>query len=248
MKKILLLIILIIFVNSCNNGSSDEICINTPEGLLIPLYKEDATLWNIVINLNAFHTTAIVNPDNGPGLAVDPFYQDVINKLILNGKTPIGYIYTNYGNRNIGDVKADIDKWLTFYPNIKGFFFDEVSDSIDKFSYYQEIYLYTKQKGNYLVFFNVGTFPAIEYFSIADNIVVYEGDATGFNKELCNLFPEKSSFIVYNADINIMIDLMRNSSCLYKYITDDTLPDPYDSLPSYIYEEANESKNINVCL
>jgi hypothetical protein len=35
---------------------------------------------------------------------------------------------------------------------------------------------------------------------------------------------------------------METTSCAYKYLTDDTLPNPYDTLPTYIDDEAEKSK------
>ncbi len=230
------------FEETLPDEEENYICEDSPEGLLIPLYSYDATLWDKVINLDAYDVVAIVNPNSGVGDYVDPFYEEVINQLVENGKTPIGYVYTSYGSRNIDEVKAEIDKWIEYYPNIKGFFLDEVSSGIEDYSYYEELYIYIKSKGDYLVFLNAGTYPNEAYFSIADNIVIYENNPTYFDKSLCDNFPEKSSFIIYDADINIMADLMETTSCAYKYLTDDVLPNPYDTLPTYIDEEAELSK------
>jgi hypothetical protein len=222
-------------------NTEETTCSDAPETLLIPLYSYDADLWEKVINLDA-SVVAIVNPNSGVGDTVDPFYEEVINDLINNGKIPIGYVHTSYGDRDIEEVKAEVDQWLEFYPNIKGFFIDEASSSAEDLAYYEELYNYIKSKGAYLVYLNAGTFPNEAYFNIADNIVIYENDPTYFDPNLCDMYPEKSSFIIYGADEETMKELMENSSCSNKYVTDDTLPNPYDSLPTYIDLEAEESK------
>ena len=222
--------------------------VDKPEGLLITLYREESSVWEKVVNLDAYDIIAVVNPDNGPGDTVSPLYQEVVSDLVANVKTPIGYIHTDYGNRSIDEIKAEIDKWIELYPEIKGFFLDTVSDNKTHFDFYKEIYDYIKSKGNYIVVLNIGTYPDESYFEIADNIVIYEGEPNDFDSSLCNNYPEKSSLIIYNADENTMTDLMQNSSCSYKYITDDTLPNPYDTLPSYIDREAELSKYDNICI
>jgi len=228
-----------------NTDTTDgSTCTDAPETLIIPLYSYDSDLWDKVINLDAYNVVAIVNPNSGVGDTVDPFYQDVIDRLVENQKTPIGYVYTTYGDRDIEEVKAEIDKWLEYYPNIKGFFLDEASSDIEDLAYYEEVYNYIKSKGNYLVVLNAGTYPDESYFNVADNIVIYENNPEYFDPSLCDLHPEKSSFIIYDADVNTMTELMQNSSCTFKYLTDDVLPNPYDSLPTYIDEEAELSKGV----
>ena len=241
MKKVIFFFffLLTIFFFSCQGGGILIISPQDNRNLLVPLYKEDATLWDKLIGLNLDGLIAVVNPDNGVGTTKSTFYEDVINRLIIANKKPIGYVPTNYGSRNIDDVRAEIDRWLSFYPNIEGFFIDEVAGTPDKYTYYQSIYQYIKYKDNNLfVVFNVGAYPDESYFYIADNIVVYEGNITGLDKTLCDTHPDISSIIVYNATETQMEDIIQNTSCQYVYITDDTEPNPYDTLPSYIDNEA----------
>ena len=235
MKKLIFVFSFLFFIFSCVKDGTVVVNEYTENrNLIIPLYKEDSNLWDKVISLDIDNLIAVVNPDNGVGTAKSSFYEDVINRLILANKKPIGYIYTDYGTRDINEVKDEIDRWISFYPNIEGFFIDEVSGTPDKYDYYEEIYLYIQSKGNYFTVFNVGAYPDESYFYIADNIVVYEGDKTGLDYTICNFHPSQSSIIVYNASQTDMEDIIKNTSCKYVYITDDTLPTPYDNLPSYI--------------
>ena len=84
---------------------------------------------------------------------------------------------------------------------------------------------------------NVGSFPDFGYFNIADNIVVYEGNVSNLDIYVCDAFPNQSSIIVYGADENDMVDIIQNTHCKYVYITDDNLPNPYDTLPGYLDTE-----------
>jgi len=230
--------------NSDDNSDEDIniVVIKEHRNMLLPLYLEDEDTWNEVINLDMPDLIAVVNPDNGAGYQVSPVYEKVIPDLVASGKLPVGYIPTNYGNRDINDVKDEIDRWLELYPDIKGFFLDEVSDKSSEFPYYEEITNYIKSLGDFYIVLNVGTYPAEEYFSIADNIVVYE-DLYPFDYTVCDNHPDQSSIIVYGVNESLMYEIIKNTKCKYVFITDDNLPNPYDSLPTYLNTEIELLKN-----
>ncbi|RUM59307.1 MAG: hypothetical protein DSY59_04725, partial [Persephonella sp.] len=119
---------------------------------------------------------------------------------------------------------------------------DEVSGSINDYQYYEEIFFYIKSKGDFLTVLNVGSYPNESYFNIADNIVVYEGDVINLKMYVCDSYPSKSSIIVYNGTETDMKNIIKNSNCNYVYITDDNLPNPYDTLPTYIDIEVETIK------
>jgi hypothetical protein len=50
---------------------------------------------------------AIMNPDRGPGLAVNSDYVYAVTHLQAAGGMVIGYVPTGYGSRSISDVMAD---------------------------------------------------------------------------------------------------------------------------------------------
>ena len=82
-----------------------------------------------------------------------------MNALKYNIAT-IGYVHTSYGDRNISNVKSDIDEWADHWVmyGISGIFLDEMSHEGDKLPYYEEIYAYVLGKsGLKEVFGNPGT-------------------------------------------------------------------------------------------
>lgn len=107
-------------------------------GLIVPMYvyPHNGATWNpawedmIAISRDfgdLMDVLAIVNPNSGPGTAVDVAYARGIRKLQGGKATAIGYVPTGYGARTAAAIKADIDKWMALYPFVEGFFFDEVS-------------------------------------------------------------------------------------------------------------------------
>ena len=209
---------------------------NENRGLIVPVYFYNLSEWDKVADADA-DEIAIINPSNGPGNDVDDNYVQFIDKLVSNGKKPVGYVYTKWGARDIDEVEDDIDTWLGFYPNIKGFFIDEVTADANGLDYYKRLTDYIRSKGDYYIVLNPGTTPNPAYFDIADNVVVYENNATSLVSNPCESYSDKSSIIVYGADENRMEEILNNYHCRYVYVTDDNQPNPYDSLPTYFDRE-----------
>ncbi|MEO1927162.1 MAG: spherulation-specific family 4 protein [Nautiliaceae bacterium] len=98
-----------------------------------------------------------------------------------------------------------------------------------------------KSKGDYFIVLNPGIIPDKNYFDIADNIVVLENNISAVNEVNCS-YSDKSSIIVYGAQEFQMEEIVKKYNCEYVYVTDDSLPNPYDTLPSYFEEEINALK------
>ena len=221
--------------------AKDALIIDTKKSIIIPVYfySDDTNKWQKVINIDIDDAVVIVNPFNGAGSEVDTNYVNFINNLINHSKKVIGYVHTKWGKRDIELVKNDIDMWISLYPNIEGFFIDEVSDSATKIDYYKKLYNYIKSKKNYFIVLNVGTMPDENYFSIADNIVVYEGDIKNLPNKACESYAYKSSIIVYGANEDKMKEIISTKHCKYIYVTDNNNSMPYELLPSFFDEEIN---------
>ncbi|WP_456480021.1 spherulation-specific family 4 protein [Nautilia sp.] len=237
MKFLKILVLAVVFWGCGTNATAKG-----GGGIILPAYFYNQEIWDEVINApGETGFLVIVNPDSGPGLREDPHYTSIIGALKESGKKPVGYVYTKWGERELNETKADIDKWIKFYPLIQGFFIDEAASGADKISYYETLYEYIKSKGDYFIVLNPGTRCDSLYYNIADTIVVYEGEVGSFNPAVCSDNPEKDSVIIYGADEDEMKKVI-NAGCGYFYVTDDDGSNPYDSLPGYFYEEIEELK------
>jgi len=223
---------------SCGDSSSNS---NNPASgnpnkftsYIIPLYSYPVgkyqSEWEKLYNLSTSKIVyVIINPNNGPGNTTDANYVDAINKLKAKGFYVIGYVYTSYGKRSLSTVTKDINKWLSLYgtDNIAGFFIDEVSNNIKKYSYYNSIYTYVNSKGK-LVILNPGTNVDLKFFNISDKIVVFESSVTDFEAFQYNNYSSINSDRVCTIVLSSPTDkvsfvkdkmLKNNSSC--GYITD----------------------------
>lgn len=168
------------------------------------------------------HFYIIINPNNGPRNTSDPTgfnggFCQVYNNTdyiphgcnrdwtthmaAINGLSnaqTIGYVYTNYGQRPLEEVKADILEWSQWHKeptweagkevdiSIHGLWFDEVGASSGNTSIYLELIQYANEtfnakgskRGRYSVVLNSGpvTDPSYEaeLFSMSSAVVTKE--------------------------------------------------------------------------
>jgi len=190
-------------------------------------------------------TTAILNPDNGPGKTADPAYIAAIEKVHAAGGRVIGYVYTSYAKRSLSQVVTDINTYVSLYK-VDGFFIDNMtSDGVTShLQYYQSIYNYIKGlSASFSVTANPGTNIPESYASLpaADQFVVFEDTA----KHYASYEPEPwqagypaSRFVhmVYSASQSQVAGIVQYASkhgAGSVYVTSLGLPNPYKALPSY---------------
>ena len=214
---------------------------------------------------------AIMNPASGPGAAANSDYQYAVGALQTAGGLVIGYVPTGYGSRSAADVTADVASYIAWY-GVDGIFLDEMGNQLGGLDYVA-LYAAIKALGAELhVVGNPGSpFAQVEALvPAADTLVIFEGP-------LQNVDPNGASFRNYpgkgpyaglplwfnNYDssqfANIVYDVgspfkmfaalvkavIHNAS--YVYLTDDALPNPYDTLPTYWTQEVEVIEFLN-CL
>ena len=148
---------------------------NRPEEvrMLVPAYFDPpSATWKKALSAPD-QTILIVNPDNGPGASVQPAYTRLITNARAAGHELVGYVYTRYGARPISVVERDIARWTSFY-GVHDVFFDEVSSSSGRLSYYRTLTAYAHAHGSHITVLNPGTVPARGYFSLGAIVVTFE--------------------------------------------------------------------------
>ena len=194
--------------------------------------------------------TAIFNPDKGPlpGPA-DPNYANAMTNLDNAGGKVVGYVYTDYGNRPLATVEGEVSTYIAQYGSlIDGFFLDGASNSPSEIWYYDALYLYIKGLGpSNLVIINPGLQPDQAYLSTptADIFTTYENQNSSYAgatpPSWVQDYPSGVfSNIIYDAPessvlANIELAAQRNVGSIY--MTDRTMPNPFDQLPSYWNQE-----------
>jgi hypothetical protein len=236
--------------------------------ILIPLYSyptwynPSTYTWSeIAAAASKVPIAAIINPNNGPdGGPPNQDYARGLEDLRQAGVTILGYVFTQYGDRPIGEVKQDIALYNDYY-NLNGIFLDEAASSANQLDYYRDIYEYIKTKTNLdLVILNPGTQIEQDYLArpAADIAVIFEDNSQAWIKYqpqsyLSSYEPGHFASLIHSvpdaATMKSHIDRAVARQIGYIYVTDDspTSPDrdPWNSLPSYWQEEIDYIQSLN---
>jgi hypothetical protein len=209
----------------------------TLTGSIVPLYSyPDAPAWKAIVAAKALHpkvtVVAIVNPDNGPGASVDALFSNGIAALIAGQITPIGYVSTGYTARGEPAVKADVDRWHAQYPAVQGIFFDEQSNQVGDEAFYRDVSQYAKSLGYALTVGNPGSGVPSSFLDTVDVMLAYESAGTPALATPTKYAAQRAHFgiIPYGAALEPAYAKAASSSVAYVYITEDTLPNPWDTL------------------
>ena len=195
---------------------------------------------------------AIANPNSGPGSRYDASYASAIATMHADSGRVIGYVWTNYGAVPAATVKSQIDQWYAFYPALDGIFFDGQSNVPGQEPYYLSLYNYVKAKDSAsLVVGNPGTNTIESYLfyngqRVTDVICIFETNV-GFDTWPPPLWAHKYSrdnfyIIAYNTPAGQLVSRVQraaSSNVGWTYVTDATLPNPYDVLPAYFEDYCN---------
>lgn len=214
--------------------------------MLIPLYSDPpSSYWNQVIAANTYHNIdAIINPADGVGNSKQSSYVTGISQLRSAGVGIFGYIYTEYGSRDINAVKNQVDTYQLWY-GVDGIFFDEADNTQAHLSYYVDIYNYVHSKGMSVVSINPGTSTIEGYMNASDNVCVYETspyNTIPYPNWAKNYPASKFCALQYSSTREQMISFVadaKSKNIGYVYVNDDDLPNPWDTVPSYLAEEAS---------
>ena len=105
----------------------------------VPAYFWSSTEWDRMLVSSDELRYVVMNPDSGPGTASYPSFVTKVAAARSQGATVVGYVDTGYGARSLATVKADIDKYRTWY-GLNAFFFDQTPYDCAEIAYYQDIY------------------------------------------------------------------------------------------------------------
>lgn len=150
---------------------------------------------------------------------------------------------TNYAVRDSADVKQDIRRWKSMYsPN--GIFFDEMKYEACSscVRYYSSLNNYAKSLNFTFTVGNPGVDTLPQFANTLDTIMIYEsagaypttanygGWHDSYPKNKWGIFP----YNIQNLNSTLIQDAKQHVGFIY--LTDDNLPNPWDSLPPYLNE------------
>jgi len=255
LKYIFVIITAQIFLSGCGDERSSYYPPLTPIELqmLIPLYShptdQDGELWNsVALAAQKIPITVIfgvIRAEEEPvPTPPDVEYLNGLQQLRNAGVTLLAYVETTNGERPIEDVKTDVKAYSEYY-DIDGIFYDEVSNSFDDFTYYEEVTAYAKSFSTVKEVMLNSSYIGKEYIqqSSAENFIIFEGyyvDWLEFDAaQYTGIAAEKLNVIVNQvSDAETMqssIDSAIERRMGNIYVTDQE----FDLLPSFFAEEVN---------
>jgi hypothetical protein len=213
-------------------------------GTIVPLYSYPGTSpWSAIVAAKKAHPTvpvvAIVNPNNGPGTSVDANYTSGIASLQAAGITVIGYVATGYAGRAESAVQADVAAWRSFYPAVTGIFFDEMDNRAGNEAFYTRQSSYARGQGFTYTVGNPGTDTLASYVGTVDTILIYEKDGLGTLPTWYQSYPASNFGVIpydvtsFSSAAQSFVSNAEADHIGYIYLTDDTMPNPWDTLSSY---------------
>jgi hypothetical protein len=214
--------------------------------MAIPSYfRNSGGLWDKALAEVPPTQIMLINPINGPGEAPQDDFSILAATASARGAKVFGYVSTQYSGRDPALVKEDINRYANWYPSLDGIFLDEVSVFCSVLGYYTDIDRYissfVNSKGaRFTTVLNNGGYPGECYMSAGD-IIVREEKFSVYRNAVppswtFNYSPERFWHIVWQAtqaQMSTAIDISRRRNAGFVYVTNDTLPNPYDTLPTY---------------
>ncbi len=244
-----------------------------PMQLLVPAYfdpTDNLADWNRMIAAarSGVPITAIMNPNSGPGDAIDPSYVRVLKRFRAAGGKVLGYVPSGYTGHDVypdGSCKAANGTTYTVedvvgcaarykqYYTIDGIFIDEFGAPANGapfnkvYRFYRDIYNGLKAVDTYWhIMGNPGVAISRKFLRLgndgaADTLVTFEDVAAVYAKTQPSRYvfdysADRFAHILIETsatfDVVTTLKLTAKRNVGYFYATDDTLPNPYDRLPT----------------
>src|SRR5579872_1667554 len=220
-------------------------------GVIIPLYTyptDDS--WAAVIKVKQSYPSvpivAIINPNSGPGSSLDQNYATGITNLENSGVVVLGYVATGYGTSSyssVANIESQVSHYKSWYPNIQGIFFDEMSNSANEQSYYQTLRNYVNSVGLQMTVGNPGTTVDTGLLGIFNVLCIYENPGipsiSSINQYYSNYGSGGFSYIAYGVSSLPSQSTLQSVDTYVNYIYISNLggSNPYGALPSYFTNE-----------
>jgi hypothetical protein len=219
----------------------EQACSSRPA--LVPAYLKPSELAPLIAHPDR-NRLVVVNPENGPGAAVNSAYADAIAQLQRTGTGVMGYVRTDYGSRDPALVRRDVERYSDWY-GIRDFFVDEVSAGADELPYYTTLSANLRTTPGRLIAFNPGRTPAPGYVGLADIVVTFEGSFADYRatRDLqpttMSLSGTKTAHLIFGASDQQARDVVAHPRADYVYASPSTYPNPWGTLaPSLTTQQA----------
>lgn len=219
--------------------------------LAIPSYFYPGSSWTQMTQGSPAVGVTVINPASGPGSSSNADYVRQVQQSQAAGLIVLGYVPTGYGGRAVADVEAEIDDYNAWY-HVDGIFFDEANTVCGFQAYYSTLTAYAKQSasarpGPHTVL-NPGVQTSECYMSVVDVVITFEGSNSTYTNSysapswVAQYPANRFWHLIYSApttqEMQASLARSKQRRAGWVYITPDTLPNPWDTLPPAAYWQA----------
>jgi hypothetical protein len=230
--------------DGCGTVCATGCIVETSAGALIPFYVQsgDPGFDRLIAAKRRQPTvpvTVIVNPATGPGTARFADLGRDIKRLTDEAITVLGYVPTAYGQRPFAEVQADLDRYRSFYPELRGIFFDEMRNTAGGEDYYRDLSAHARSLGLTRTVGNPGADTLPSYVGTVDVLVIHGGKGAPSREQLggWHASHDRKGFAALAHTVDALPASFVDDTAPYVghlYATDDVEPNPWDSLPPYL--------------
>jgi Spherulation-specific family 4 len=198
--------------------------------------------WTQAIDTKPAPRVMLLNVYNGPGSAPLSHFRAVVRQAQAAGITVLGYSSTEYGQRPIGSVEAEVRQYRAWY-GVNGILLDLTQGTPGELPYYRELTGYIRATVPHaVVWLNPGDYPDPSFMSIANVVMVFEGSYAQYLADqvpgwVSQYQPDQFVHVIYatpRSDLATAVRLSRARRAGYVFVTNlPGSPNPYDAMPSY---------------
>src|ERR1022692_1174895 len=206
----------------------------------IPAYFYPGPYWTRAIESWPPPSIMILDiTSSGAGARPDPDYQATVRQAEAAGITILGYVNTDYARRPAAAVRADIRHYKSWY-HVSDIFLDEVASDSGGLGYYRRLADYVHRDPGSIVMLNPGTYPARQYISVGNVVMVFEGSYASYARlrvpGWVGRYPAgkfaQAIYAVPAARVSAVVGLPRRRRAGYLYVTGSAGTNPYATLPA----------------
>jgi hypothetical protein len=216
------------------------------QSTFVPAYFYASTVWAQAIDTRPAPSVILLNVDSGPGTGPLSHFQTLVSQAQGAGITVLGYVSTSYGQSSVSSVETQVQEYKSWY-GVNGIFLDLTQGTAGEFSYYQTLANFIRSTiANGVVWLNPGDYPAPEFMSIANVVMVFEGSYSSYLSDqvpswASQYSPSQFAHVIYDtpgSDLASAVSLSRQRRAGHLFVTDLNVPgNPYGALPSYWSQE-----------
>ena len=217
------------------------------QSTFVPAYFYSSTIWAQATDTRPAPAVMMLNVDSGPGTGPLSHFQTLVTQAQDAGITVLGYVSTSYGQSALSTVETQVQEYKSWY-GVTGIFLDLTQGTPGEFSYYRTLANFIRSNiPNGVIWLNPGDYPAPEFMSIANVVMVFEGPYSAYRSDqvpswISQYPPSQFAHVIYDtsaSDLASAVSLSRERRAGHLFVTDLNLPgNPYDALPSYWSREA----------